>query len=207
MTRTGAAAQSAARSITRGYGGLCLKFVRTAFDVPAKYPTARAARQGSQHFHGQSNPNAIPANVPVYLGDNHVAFSVGNGRMITTNSATNRVSETSIQSWINAGFRLHGWAEDLNGVRVYSAPAAPSAPPAGSPYGVLKIGSTGPAVSGLQEGLNRVFPSYSNLSRDGQYGPATAKVVTEFQRRVGLARDGVVGPNTRAALAKHGITF
>ncbi len=63
----------------------------------------------------------------------------------------------------------------------------------------------GDDVKGLQAGLNRVFPAYSQLSVDGVYGPGTAAVVREFQRRSGLSADGVVGPATRIALAKAGI--
>jgi hypothetical protein len=72
-----------------------------------------------------------------------------------------------------------------------------SAPPTSA---VLKVGSRGPEVERLQLFLNRVYPSYSNLVVDGDFGPATEKVVKEFQRRSGLAADGVVGPATRAKL-------
>lgn len=60
-------------------------------------------------------------------------------------------------------------------------------------------------VKNLQRGLNRVFPSYSKLSVDGSFGPATEKVVREFQRRSKLAVDGIVGPITQAELAKYSI--
>jgi hypothetical protein len=72
---------------------------------------------------------------------------------------------------------------------------------------VLRQGSSGAAVRALQVGMNRVFPSYSKLAVDGLYGPGTARVVKEFQRRCGLSQDGVVGPNTRATLKQFGITF
>jgi len=39
---------------------------------------------------------------------------------------------------------------------------------------------------------------------DGMPGPATASALAEFQRRVGLAPDGVLGPRTRQALGKRG---
>ena len=39
---------------------------------------------------------------------------------------------------------------------------------------------------------------------DGVRGPATAKAVMRFQRRVGLPVDGVVGPKTRRALGRYG---
>lgn len=57
----------------------------------------------------------------------------------------------------------------------------------------------------LQAGMNKVFPSYSRLAVDGWYGPSTAAVVREFQRRAGLYVDGVVGPRTWAALAHYGM--
>ena len=84
----------------------------------------------------------------------------------------------------------------------------PPAPPAPAP--VLRVGSKGAAVQRLQLGLNRVFPAYSHLTVDGNFGPATDGVVRQFQIRSGFTGanvDGVVGPATRAALARSGITF
>lgn len=71
-------------------------------------------------------------------------------------------------------------------------------PPSGRP--VLEEGSTGDAVAELQEFLNRVYPAYSDLAVDGEFGPKTAAVVREFQSRSGLTVDGVVGPQTWAKL-------
>jgi N-acetyl-anhydromuramyl-L-alanine amidase AmpD len=69
----------------------------------------------------------------------------------------------------------------------------------------LRMGYTGQNVSALQAGLNRAFPSYSHLTVDGDFGPATESVVKEFQGRVGLTADGVVGPATWAKLGQYGI--
>jgi hypothetical protein len=71
----------------------------------------------------------------------------------------------------------------------------------------LRRGSTGQAVRDLQAHLNRTYPAYSALTVDGDFGPATEMVVKEFQRRSGLATDGVVGPRTWAALARSASWF
>jgi peptidoglycan hydrolase-like protein with peptidoglycan-binding domain len=82
-------------------------------------------------------------------------------------------------------------------------PGAGEAEPVGRT--TLRMGYTGRNVTHLQEGLNRTFPSYSALVVDGDFGPATAAVVKEFQRRVGITADGVVGPATWVQLARFGI--
>jgi peptidoglycan hydrolase-like protein with peptidoglycan-binding domain len=40
------------------------------------------------------------------------------------------------------------------------------------------------------------------LTVDGVYGPKTVAVVKHFQTQHGLVADGIIGPNTRAAMAK-----
>ena len=74
--------------------------------------------------------------------------------------------------------------------------AAQPAPPAASGRPTLAIGSTGPDVAELQEFMNRVYPAYSDLAVDADFGPATDAVVREFQSRAGLEVDGIVGPAT-----------
>lgn len=85
----------------------------------------------------------------------------------------------------------------------------PKQPTSKLPRRVLYVKSggrmNGEDVRRLQDGLNRVFPSYSRLTADGYYGPTTAQAIKDFQRRSGLEADGVVGPTTWAALARFGI--
>lgn len=69
---------------------------------------------------------------------------------------------------------------------------------------VLRSGSKGSAVKALQSELNRIFPSYSKLKVDSDYGPATEGVVKEFQKRAGLTVDGIAGANTLAKLRTYG---
>lgn len=79
--------------------------------------------------------------------------------------------------------------------------------PPTAPQRTLRVGSTGQDVRALQSGLNRAFPAYSRLAVDGRFGRATQGVVMEFQSRVRLVRDGIVGPATRKALNGFGVKF
>jgi len=63
---------------------------------------------------------------------------------------------------------------------------------------VLKVGSTGPAVLKLQQRLTAL--GYRPGSVDGHFGAATSSAVLAFQKRQGLARDGVAGTAVLAAL-------
>jgi hypothetical protein len=66
------------------------------------------------------------------------------------------------------------------------------------PESVLSLGDRGPEVVALQERLNQLE---ANLPVDGVFGAATRAAVVAFQARSGLRPDGVVGPQTKAALA------
>jgi hypothetical protein len=86
-----------------------------------------------------------------------------------------------------------GWGIAVGGP-VTPPPPPPPPPPSGRP--VLQRGSSGEEVRRLQAYLNRVYPLYSNLAVDGVFGPATERVVREFQRRSRIGVDGIVGPVT-----------
>lgn len=72
-----------------------------------------------------------------------------------------------------------------------------SVPNANSNDGSLKRGSKGAKVKELQTKLNKVG---NNLVVDGSFGSATEKAVKDFQKKYGLAVDGIVGPNTTKKL-------
>lgn len=67
----------------------------------------------------------------------------------------------------------------------------------------LRSGSTGAAVTALQNGLNSAGIA---TSADGVYGPGTASSVRAFQTAQGLAADGIAGPMTQNALANATMT-
>jgi peptidoglycan hydrolase-like protein with peptidoglycan-binding domain len=62
----------------------------------------------------------------------------------------------------------------------------------------VKKGSKGDAVRMLQQILTDF--GYSSDAVDGDFGSKTEKAVKDFQTDFGLVVDGVVGPNTWAAL-------
>lgn len=66
---------------------------------------------------------------------------------------------------------------------------------------ILRNGSAEFDVAVVQAQLNARRPG-SPLLVDGSFGPTTAACVMEFQRSAGLLADGVVGPQTHAALAQ-----
>lgn len=67
----------------------------------------------------------------------------------------------------------------------------------GSPRRTLRHGDSGEDVRYLQQ---KLVDDGAWLSVDGKFGPATANAVRAFQGKNGLVADGVVGPQTWAAL-------
>ncbi|MBI5515778.1 MAG: peptidoglycan-binding protein [Deltaproteobacteria bacterium] len=62
---------------------------------------------------------------------------------------------------------------------------------------MIQYGDEGSTVRELQQAL--VDNGY-DIDVDGDFGPATDAAVKDFQSSNGLDADGVVGPNTWAAL-------
>jgi cell wall-associated NlpC family hydrolase len=108
---------------TRGpWSHLCLKFVRKVYGLPARDPSAIAAWHASDSKHkGDAEP---PAGVPVFWsggGPGHVALSLGDGWVLTSDYPTSgRVTKVEI-STLDAAWGLHylGWTDDLEGVVVH----------------------------------------------------------------------------------------
>lgn len=88
---------------------------------------------------------------------------------------------------------------------VVPPPSVPGSTPTWNP--TLMYGSSGAAVAELQRDMNRIFRGYPMmpLDVDGDFGPRTQAAVKEFQRRVKLDPDGIVGPLTWTEFAKFGV--
>ena len=65
---------------------------------------------------------------------------------------------------------------------------------------ILRIGSTGQAVTQLQNDLKRLGFFAGNAT--GYYGTVTEKAVRDFQKQYGLAVDGIAGPATLGKIAE-----
>ena len=63
---------------------------------------------------------------------------------------------------------------------------------------VLRAGSAGAAVKGLQRALTGL--GYAPGVADGSFGPATTQAVIAFQKAHGLPEDGIAGAKTIAAI-------
>ncbi|WP_172875882.1 L,D-transpeptidase family protein [Micromonospora inositola] len=83
---------------------------------------------------------------------------------------------------------------------VRTAPAAARTLVATTAQPVLRQGSRGTAVTNLQRRLAALHYDVGTI--DGIFGPSTYHGVVAFQKVNNLARDGIVGPNTWAALAR-----
>lgn len=92
--------------------------------------------------------------------------------------------------------------------KVASLAARVSGTPAATPATreTIRQGSTGAAVLAWTSYLHTFYPSYAGKVTPGTwFGADTKSATQEFQRRCGLADDGVVGPKTWAAAAKLGL--
>ena len=74
----------------------------------------------------------------------------------------------------------------------------PTVSPVATDDGTLRHGSTGTAVSALQQALKAL--GYYSGSIDGQFGTGTKAAVMAFQQTNGLSADGVAGSRTLARL-------
>jgi hypothetical protein len=210
--RTGAKAVAYARTITRWPVGYCLKYVRTCFGISGKYPSAISAWNNAKHRHGPSS--AVPPGVPVFFRGGrygHVAISVGNGKCRSTDYPRRGVvSEVAISTLAkNWNYPYLGWTEDLNGVRIYSKPAA--AKPVAKPASTItplssstKMNKTGWQVSDLRHVLHKAgyLETKYNTSSDA-YDINVQRGVSRFHKahpRYSSAPTGQIGPKGWAYL-------
>lgn len=229
MARTASQAISWAKGRATYATRMCLQFVRLAFGLAARYPDAATAWREAKYRHaGDKNP---PAGVPVFwtgTKNGHVAMSLGGGLVRSTDvPAKGKVGNVSIATltarW---GMTYVGWAEDLNGVRVYTAPKPPAPkPPAAQPTvnlnNLARAAKTDPpqkssTVCAYAAGTKVVeaalraegLLSKSYVDSKGHFGSETVKAYARWQRALGYTgkdANGIPGLTSLKALGKkHG---
>jgi hypothetical protein len=128
MTRTGQAAIDYARGRvgeTMPDTGLCLQFTRQCFAVDSYYYSAIDAWNAAIWPHpGDRHP---PPAVPVYFLSasvyDHVAFNVDAGSEVVSTWSDDINHYDGLEAMERAYGPYLGWAEDINGVRVWDPPA------------------------------------------------------------------------------------
>jgi peptidoglycan hydrolase-like protein with peptidoglycan-binding domain/LysM repeat protein len=93
-------------------------------------------------------------------------------------------------------------ADGICGPKTWAALSTANAASIASSNPVLKNGSSGAAVTQMQQILKSA--GFDPGAIDGQFGPNTAAALKKFQAANGLAADGICGPQTWKALSKHG---
>lgn len=200
MTNSPAKAIEKAKSITKGYKGLCLKFVRVCYGIPAKFPSAASAWANAKKKHHTGSLSDVPIGAPVYFTAyspyGHVAIYLGGGKFRTNYSAKGTVITANLDHAVFKGMKMLGWAEDINGVTIEFEAA-------GNTNGEL---DTPAKVGRWQKSMNKVFPSYADFAVDNSYDAYSKKVTKEFQRRVGLKQTGNVDSRTLREMKKYGVS-
>jgi hypothetical protein len=181
--------------------GICLKFVRTCYNVQPKYATAAIAWSKTKYRH-RSTP---PKGVPVWWtggsrGFGHIAISDGGGYVISTDTGgKGRVGRTSIANITRAwGQTYRGWTEDINGIRVHwPSGSRPSTPvlDVSAVATMFRRGTRSSAVLIIQRALAiEVGLDFSNSP--GTPGPRTKTAYKKWQQRLGFRgadADGIPG--------------
>lgn len=150
-------------------------------------------------------PSDIPADAALGIGLQHGAGGGANSHMACTLKGINIESSGSYGQRVGGPARgynhamFHDWFY-LPGPIVAGGAVVPVEPAApGSIYLGEQYESQGARVLALQQALNR-DPRFEDIEEDGEFGPATAASVRQFQQLEKLEVDGIAGPATLAAL-------
>ena len=126
----------------------------------------------------------------------HVGLFVGNGTVIEAMGTQNGVTTTKV----SAGKWTH-WGE-LKGVDYSGNDNVDPEPPDDTTkyYPTLRRGNKNEYVKTAQKLLQDRGYDLGKYGIDGDFGQATEKAVRAFQKDMGIAADGIVGPVTWAKL-------
>jgi hypothetical protein len=205
-TASGAAQWARAQQGKYGWRRLCLKFVRTAWDLPSQDATAWTEWQSIKSYNKYSNRNSALLGAPVFwrgpTSAGHVAIVVMYNKtepIVASNDilAPGRIDLVPLSRiWSSATFV--GWTRELQGRTL----------PLGGSWssGIVHLSRLRPGVFDsdsirrLQRRLNIYWYGATKtvLPITGNYDSATRTLVTKTQKHMGYtsatATDGILGP-------------
>lgn len=180
--------------------GWCLANIDAGFGITkGTYPSAKADME-AQRKNGTLHTGNPPTNiaVPVYC-DTASKFE----HVVASDHGTIYSDGKIVTNGLKA-YKVYGWGELCDGVRVVEITAEPSTgflPP----RGWWRRGDSDPRIGRMSAWMRATFPAYTPASALGNYfGPNLEGAVKEFQRRTGLVADGCVGPKTYAKMQAYG---
>jgi hypothetical protein len=135
--------------------------------------------------------------------DGHIGIYIGNGLAVEASPKwKNGVQITACNRDVS-GYNRRNWTKHgkLPYVTYEAAEGAQSAT-VKVELEILKRGATGAQVKTLQRLLSAFGISIGIWGIDGSFGAATEKAVIAYQKKKGLAQDGIVGAATWGALLK-----
>ncbi|WP_232330532.1 peptidoglycan-binding domain-containing protein [Nocardia fusca] len=116
--------------------------------------------------------------------------------------STTRLTGRTLRAVLVAGIALSIASGSAALAQAQSAPATSgeqdTAHACASSYPTLSRGSTGDCVYVVQKALYLI--GFRGTPLDGVFGPVTEQTVREYQKSAGIKADGIVGPDTWAAL-------
>lgn len=148
----------------------------------------------------------LPVGALVFTGDTadkhpHIGTYTGDGIVTEASGAKAGCIQTKLT---NTKWKWWGLEKGVEYEFIPGGGTAPSTQPATTPSAktpaTIRKGSKGALVTQMQQMLDKLGYSLGICGVDGDYGTATEKAVTEFQRDHGLRQDGVCGQKTWAAL-------
>lgn len=180
--------------------GWCLQNCRLGFRIyTPKYASAKAAMTAAKRNGTFKTMNELPTNcsVPVYT-----TSPSKNGHVVVYDKG---VYYTDGRKYTPAANTLLGWDTMMDGTQVVKFTNAKGFLPA---KGYWCEGDVDERIGKLASFMYRNFPSYTNKKALGNiYGKFLKASITEFQRRVHLFPDGMVGAKTYAELKKYGFNY